>query len=167
MENTITTELQKSTLSLHGNTKVVENINNKQKALLTLITIKSGEIISKFKAGITQSNATYLTVQIGIDTHITLQPEHLQYINHSCNPNVFFKTTTMELIALKDIQSNEELTFFYPSTEWEMVQPFVCNCGSNNCLKIINGAANLSQADIGKYGFTNFIQSQFQLKELA
>ncbi len=74
--------------------------------------------------------ATYLTVQTGTDRHITLIPDFLQYINHSCSPNIFFNTTTMELVCLQPIQPGDEFTFFYPSTEWEMAQPFVCNCGT-------------------------------------
>ena len=52
-------------------------------------------VICSFSAGITQSYATYLTVQTGADRHITLMPEFLQYINHSCGPNVFFNTATI------------------------------------------------------------------------
>ena len=72
-----------------------------------------------FGAGITQSYPTYLTVQTGTNRHITLMPEFLQYINHSCSPNVFFDTTSMQLICLQPLQPGDEFTFFYPSTEWD------------------------------------------------
>lgn len=32
--------------------------------------------------------------------------------------------------ALRDIQPGDELSFFYPSTEWEMAQGFECKCGA-------------------------------------
>jgi hypothetical protein len=101
-----------------------------------------------------------LTVQIDIGKHITLQPEFLQYINHSCEPNVFFDTTTMHLVALKKILQQEEMTFFYPSTEWEMVQPFNCYCGSVNCLGTIKGASFLPKDIWKQYRLTDFIQQQ-------
>ncbi len=151
-------------VSHHGFGDVLINTSTNQKSLHAIIAIKPGEIISKFRAGITQSYATYLTVQTGVNTHITLQPEFLQYINHSCNPNVFFDTTTFELICLKPLKPGDELTFFYPSTEWEMVQPFVCNCKSKDCLQLINGASHLDKSTLKKYRLTDFIKQQAKQK---
>lgn len=47
------------------------------------------QIITAFSAATTLSYPTYLTVQTDIHQHITLQPSYLQYVNHSCAPNVF------------------------------------------------------------------------------
>ena len=151
-------------VSKHAFGDVLLNTSTNQKSLNATTAIKPGEIISKFHAGITQSYATYLTVQTGVDTHITLQPEFLQYINHSCDPNVFFDTASMELICLKPLQPGDELTFFYPSTEWEMSQPFVCNCQSSSCLQLINGASHLGKSTLQKYRLTDFIKQQAQQK---
>ena len=151
-------------VSKHAFGDVLLNTSTNQKSLNATTAIKPGEIISKFHAGITQSYATYLTVQTGVDTHITLQPEFLQYINHSCDPNVFFDTASLELICLKPLQPGDELTFFYPSTEWEMSQPFVCNCQSSSCLQLINGAAHLDKSTLQKYRLTDFIKQQAQQK---
>ena len=151
-------------VSKHAFGDVLLNTSTNQKSLNATTPIKPGEIISKFHAGITQSYATYLTVQTGVETHITLQPEFLQYINHSCDPNVFFDTASMELICLKPLHPGDELTFFYPSTEWEMSQPFVCNCKSGNCLQLINGAAHLDKSTLQKYRLTDFIKQQAQQK---
>jgi SET domain len=142
-----------------------QDVDNKQNSLHSAKLFKQGDVISKFSAGITQDYATYLTVQIAVDKHIILQPEFLQYINHSCSPTVFFDTATMQLIALQDLNEGDEFTFFYPSTEWEMAQPFVCNCGGKNCLQLINGASHLSQSTLNKYKLTNFIQQQLQSKK--
>ena len=151
-------------VSKHAFADVLLNTSTNQKSLNATAAIKPGEIISKFYAGITQSYATYLTVQTGVETHITLQPEFLQYINHSCDPNVFFDTVSMELICLKPLQPGNELTFFYPSTEWDMSQPFVCNCKTKDCLQLINGAAHLDKSTLQKYRLTNFIKQQAQQK---
>lgn len=53
------------------------------------------------------------------------------YINHSCAPNVAMDVDRMVVRALEDIAIGEELSFFYPSTEWEMEQPFECWCNSD------------------------------------
>ena len=129
-----------------------------QKSLHATKAIKAGEVIRPFSAGSVQQHPTYLTVQTGVNRHITLQPEFLQYINHSCEPNVFFDTTSMELICIKSIEVGEELLFFYPSTEWNMTQSFVCNCANANCQQLINGASHLSLETLNTYRLTDFIQ---------
>jgi hypothetical protein len=53
----------------------------------------------------------YLTVQISETKHIHLSPEYLQYVNHCCEPNVLFNTTTMQLECISDIEAGEELRF--------------------------------------------------------
>ena len=157
--NTITTPA-KPVISKHHFANVLQDKSTRQKSLHAAVSFSPGDLICHFKAGITQSFATYLTVQTGSDRHITLMPEFLQYINHSCAPNVFFDTGSMELICLKPLQPGDELTFFYPSTEWEMAQPFVCNCGDADCLQLINGASHLSIETLAKYRLTDFIKTQ-------
>jgi hypothetical protein len=106
-------------------------------------------------------------VQTGPSTHITLKPEYLQFINHSCSPNVFFDTEKKVLVSLKDIHPGDEITFFYPSTEWEMDQPFLCQCGSAQCLQIIQGAAFLSTAVLESYQLSAFIREKLLEKAKA
>ena len=151
-------------LSNHGFAEICENTITKQKSLHAIIPFKKGELISTFSAGRIYKEPNYLTVQTGIDKHITLLPEFLQYINHSCNPNVFFNTATMEVIAIRDIESNEEFSFFYPSTEWDMAQPFICYCGTNSCLQNIKGAKHIPADIIKKYRLTQFIKEQLKNK---
>ena len=147
-------------LSSHGIADIVENSNTQQKSLHATAAFNTGDIICNFSAATELETPTYLTIQIGINKHITLSPNFIQYINHSCDPNVFFNTSTMKLMALKNISIGDELVFFYPSTEWEMTQSFQCFCQSLACLKEIKGAAYLSADTISKYQFTEFILKQ-------
>lgn len=147
-------------VSDHTFAVVRQNIVNNQKGFFASRPYRPGEMVAEFSAGDILSEPTYLTVQIGSDKHIMLQPEHLQYINHSCDPNVFFDTYTMQVVALKDIAEGDEMTFFYPSTEWDMSQPFTCHCGTANCLGEIRGAAHISPDIISRYKLTRFIQQQ-------
>ena len=151
-------------ISNHIFANVLLNNETSQKSLHASVSFTPGDVICHFGAGTTQPYATYLTVQTGADRHITLVPEFLQYINHSCAPNVFFNTTTKELVCLRALQPGDEFTFFYPSTEWEMAQPFVCNCGHAGCLQLINGASHLSVETLSKYKLTDFIRQQVRLK---
>lgn len=148
------------TISRHDFAEVRRNSENGQNALFSLRSFQPGEIIADFSAGTIASEPTYLTVQVGTGKHITLQPEFLQYINHSCDPNVFFDTTAMKLVALKELGPETELVFFYPSTEWRMTQSFECYCGAPCCLGTIQGADYLSPDSLTQYRFTDYIQQQ-------
>ena len=147
-------------ISNHGFAERRQRISNEQNALFATQPFAAGDIIADFSAGTIAAEPTYLTVQVGTARHITLQPEFLQYINHGCDPNVFFNTTTMQLEALRPIDAEEELRFFYPSTEWNMIQTFDCYCGSGNCIGTIKGAAFLPKEILDRYRLTDFIQQQ-------
>ncbi|KAG0228217.1 hypothetical protein BGX31_006681, partial [Mortierella sp. GBA43] len=92
---------------------------------------KKGEVICDI-VGSTPGPKKYTTVQIDKDLHIELNSD-LVYLNHSCNPSTLFNTEKMQLIAAFDIKKGDSLTFFYPSSEWEMDQPFPCWCGAEKC----------------------------------
>lgn len=139
--------------------EVIESTASGSKSLHALKDFQPGEVISPFGASYVSRKPSYLTVQIGIKKHITLLPQYLQYINHSCNPNVFFNTTTMELTALQPIHPGDEFTFFYPSTEWDMAQPFQCLCNQPGCLGMISGASSIPKEVLGRYQLTDFIQT--------
>lgn len=149
-------------ISNHDFAEVRQKISNEQNALFSCRAFAENDIVADFSAGTISSTPTYLTVQVGTDRHITLMPEFLQYINHSCNPNVFFDTTAMRLIALKEIHPNEEFAFFYPSAEWNMDQSFNCYCGNDNCIGEIKGAKYLSADAVSRYRFTDFITEQLK-----
>ena len=155
---TLTT--QKQILSQHGIVNVLFDTSINQKLLQAVKVIEAAELISPIFVKAIYTSPTFLTIQTGNSQHITLLPEFLQYINHSCAPNVFFDTTLLQLVALKRIEIGEELRFFYPSSEWQMTQSFVCNCGASNCLQLIQGAAYLSSDVVKQYQFTNYIKQQ-------
>ena len=56
--------------------------------------------------------------------------------NHSCEPNSGFGNESIILYAIGDIKLKEEITFDYAFCELDK-PPFVCNCGSKNCRKVI------------------------------
>jgi SEC-C motif-containing protein len=136
----------------------VERLNQKQ--LISVQKFRSNDVICSFSKSKVSNEVTYLTVQIEEFKHITLVPKFLQYINHSCDPNAFFDVDSMTLIALKEINIGDEITFFYPSTEWKMVQPFDCFCNSENCLKRIEGAINIPFETLKTYRLSNYISKK-------
>lgn len=164
MNSNLQTQSSYTILSHQAFADVLQNNVTSEKSLYTSKNFSEGDVLCNFSGGTVSSTPTYLTVQIKLNEHITLQPDFLQYCNHSCEPNVFFDTTKFELVALKDINIGDELTFFYPSSEWNMDQSFTCNCGNKNCLQTIKGAAYLSKEVLLKYKLTDFIQSMLDKK---
>jgi hypothetical protein len=147
-------------ISNNGFGEVRENKAHKHKSFHALQNFAAGDVICEFGARELLDHPTYLTVQIDEAKHILLSPEFVQYINHSCDPNVFFDTTSMLLVCVQPINIGDELTFFYPSTEWKMDRPFQCHCGAAECLKKIQGAYYISDKKLAKYRLTDFIKNK-------
>ncbi len=118
------------------------------------------DVISDFHWTNIYDNPNYLTVQIGENQHIELLPTHLECANHSCDPNAFFDITIKQLVCIKPIKEGEEITFFYPSAEWDMDRPFDCSCKSLFCVGRIEGAKYLTKEQLTRYRFTDFIQQK-------
>jgi hypothetical protein len=133
-------------------------------SLFSVVDFQPGDIVCEFGAAAILPAPSPLTVQVGFNEHIYLQPGVLQYINHSCSPNIFFDLATFKAICLREINKGDELFYFYPSTEWEMAEPFQCLCGSPDCLGRIAGAAYLSKDAIQNYRFSDFIHHQLNNK---
>lgn len=122
-----------------------------------------GSLLHEFGVREFVPGPTYFSVQIGPDQHIHLAPEFLQYINHGCNPNIYFDVAGRQLVCLKDIAANEEITFFYPSMEWALLLPFECHCGSSDCIGRVQGAAHLDKTALSKHRFAEHILQKLSL----
>ena len=128
------------------------------RSLHSMKNFRANENVVGFISRRTLTEPNYLTVQVSENVHIELHPECLECMNNSCDPNCFFDTTTMQLVTLKALKPGEEMTFFYPSAEWDMDSPFQCNCGSADCVGEIKGAKYLPASALKKYRFTDFIR---------
>src|SRR5512134_973385 len=111
---------------------------NKFRSLITKQAYTKGEVICEIPSDNVVNKATRFTVQIGRNEHTDVGK--LAALNHSCDPNVILDTENMLMVALRDVSKGEELSFFYPSTEWEMDAPFICLCGASNCIHVVAGA---------------------------
>jgi len=117
---------------------LVIKTENKFRSLVTKQAYKRGEIICEIPTQKVVAKANRYTVQIGRDRHTEVGK--LSALNHSCGPNVILDTENLQMVACRDIEEGEELSFFYPSTEWEMDAPFICLCGASNCIHVVAGA---------------------------
>ena len=122
---------------------------NKFRTLVTKRAYKKGEIICIMPSENITDKPNRFTVQIGRDKHTHVGK--LAALNHSCDPNVILDTENMEMVAARDIDKGEELYFFYPATEWQMDAPFICLCGSANCINVVAGARFLPLSTLERH----------------
>jgi hypothetical protein len=117
-------------------------------ALIAERDYQAGEVIARFNDA-KPAKQSYLTVQVGPGRHVEL--ETLGNLNHSCRPNTVIDTASRTVTACRAIKAGEMLTFFYPSTEWHMDRPFVCQCGETECLRFVAGARYLTADILSRY----------------
>lgn len=84
------------------------------------------------------------TIQIDGERHQAGTGEADDYMNHSCEPSARLDFETLEVFAVRPIAAGDLITFNYLSSEWDMVEPFSCECGSSGCLGIIRGFRHLN-----------------------
>jgi hypothetical protein len=129
---------------------------NKFRSLITKQAYKKGEIICEIPTSKVIDTANRYTVQIGRNRHTEVGK--LSALNHSCDPNVILHTENLQMVARRDIAEGEELSFFYPSTEWEMDAPFICLCGASNCIHVVAGARFLSLSTLENHYLNRHIR---------
>jgi SET domain-containing protein len=64
--------------------------------------------------------------------------EPADYINHSCEPNCGMSGNVV-LIALRDIEVDEELTYDYAMSDGSAYDEFDCRCGAPTCRGRVTG----------------------------
>jgi uncharacterized membrane protein YeiB len=105
-----------------------------------------GEVVFPLK-GRPATRATRYTIQVGTEAHLDPTSEHdspWAYLNHGCDPNVAIDIPSRAIVARRPICAGAELRFDYNTTEWEMAESFVCNCGAPRCVGLVLGFAYLS-----------------------
>ncbi|CAI7641630.1 unnamed protein product [Penicillium manginii] len=131
------------------------HVNRSPKAFgsgaISLVDLPAGSLFAKI-TGDTPGTKAYTSVQTGRDSHIELNSD-LVYCNHSCAPSLVFDMSRMEVRVVDDkpLKKGDALTFFYPSTEWEMDQPFQCICGAGECRGWISGAKTMEPEVLSEY----------------
>lgn len=139
--------------------KVVHGDGDYASKLVSLVDRKPGAHLTNIEGSKRASGRNYTTVQVSEDQDIDLNSD-LVYCNHSCDPNVVFdvKNYEVRVVENKSLKPGDDITFFYPSTEWNMEQPFECHCGAERCLGSVNGAKYLDDAILGQYWLNSHIQ---------
>lgn len=102
---------------------------------------------------------TWSSFQTSKTTHAEFNSA-LVYMNHSCSPTVEIKVYEpdaegqcpnglageVRVVNDRNLQAGDDVTWFYPSTEWESPRPFTCLCGadeggeSKKCIGVQRGS---------------------------
>ena len=115
------------------------------KGLTSRCNLKSGEIIIPLQGRLIDT-PTRSSLQIDHGTHIDGIGVWFDFLNHSCSANSFVDGQTMTLRARSMIAPGEEVTLNYCANEHSIAEPFLCNCGQNNCIGTVHGYQYLTRA---------------------
>ena len=136
---------------------LIKNSNKKGKGLFSNKNLKKGELILiNNKGKLKKYNSKEL---VKLSSKITEHADYVghgkyvldfspsSYMNHSCNPNTFFKMNSIllsKVYTLRDIKKGEELTHDYQLTAVDQINnkngwKMKCKCGSKSCRKVITG----------------------------
>ncbi|UJW29918.1 SET domain-containing protein-lysine N-methyltransferase [Saccharothrix sp. AJ9571] len=118
------------------------------------------DIIADLRECELKTTVTKYSISVGNGLHIDEPP--YSYLNHSCEPNIFIDTTSMQVRAIRPLIGGEEVVFFYPSTEWEMVTPFACGCQSPRCIRLVAGAAFVPDMLLAQYELNAHIRERLR-----
>lgn len=138
--------------------KVVHGNGDFSSRITSLVDREPGATLTKIEGSVPTAQRAYSSVQISEDADIELNSD-LVYCNHSCDPSVVFDTDKFEVrVADRVLNQGDDVTFFYPSTEWQMQQPFECQCGSDQCLGTVRGAKYLDEAVLRRHWLNPHIE---------
>ena len=140
------------------------------KGLFAKKIIKKGSVLFHFDGKMNDSTHAdhVMSLQIDEDKFLESTEKFDDFLNHSCNPNCCIDWNTLSLISLKDIQKDEELSFNYNISEYNLLCggnfSFKCKCGSKNCIREIKGFKYLSLEQKNKIQkfISPFLKNKFE-----
>ncbi len=104
-----------------------------------LLTVWGGDVVPAQEFALLSDKIRSLSVQVEEDLYLI--PREIgpaDCFNHSCDPNAGIDGQIV-LVALRDIQPDEEVCFDYATTDGTPYDEFECLCGSPYCRKWITG----------------------------
>lgn len=133
------------------------------------VFLPAGALFARITTATYTPHQTYSSVQVGPEVHVELKSD-LLFIDHSCQPSLEFDMARFEVRVVKDrpLCEGDKLSFFYPSTEWKMAQPFDCRCDAPKevCLKRIEGAEGLDDTVLSRYWLNEHINELLAVRRI-
>lgn len=122
-----------------------------ERRLVTCLPVPAGTVLFRIEGYETRTPTKY-SLQVGRDLHLDqrgardatdrVRRFYWRYMNHACEPSTRIVDRTV--VALRDINALEGVTFDYNTTEYDLAEPFRCGCGSAHCVGVVRGARHLT-----------------------
>ncbi|MBI3504528.1 MAG: SET domain-containing protein [Proteobacteria bacterium] len=123
--------------------------------LVTMRSVAAGERLFELEGDLVTVPTRY-SVQVGKSLHLDAGSEYpleevyarfyWRFMNHHCEPATMIRGR--DVIALRDLEPADAVTFNYNTTEADMAESFQCRCGSARCEGTIRGAKHLAASDV-------------------
>lgn len=99
-----------------------------------------GWIVSREVLSTMSSDRQARSIQVDDDLYLVsgVVREPGDMLNHSCEPNCGLSGSQL-LIAMRDIEQGEELTFDYAVCDASDYDEFICLCGQSTCRGVVRG----------------------------
>jgi len=111
------------------------------RAVFATAPIAAGESVIELARVFEEAPGSH-TIQVGERRHQAFTGEIDDFVNHSCDPTCRVDVSALTMSTIADIAVGQELTFNYLTTEWDMIQPFRCECDGEP--RLIRGFRHLS-----------------------
>lgn len=128
-------------------------VTRKGRRLIAIRPIAEGTRVFAIKGREVRVPTRY-SLQVGASLHLDqdcargeldlVQRYFWRYLDHSCDPTTVI--VDREVIALRGIAKGDGVTFDYNTTEYDMAEPFRCNCRGALCVGMVRGARHLTPA---------------------
>lgn len=118
-----------------------------QRGVFALGALKQGELIAVFGGAVCDWEALLAlpeearSLSLQVEDELFLVPETIgdgDFVNHSCDPNAGLSGQIC-LVAMRDIQSGEEIRFDYAMCDSLPYDEFDCDCGAAHCRGRVTG----------------------------
>ena len=126
----------------------IQKVSDKGTGSFAQEIICQGEIVASFGGFVVQTkdlndfsqDRVSRSIQASQTSYILsgTKPEPGDMVNHSCNPNCG-AIGISTIVAMKQIEVGQEITFDYAMTDASPYDEFICLCGEANCRKKITG----------------------------
>jgi hypothetical protein len=105
-----------------------------------LIVVWSGTLVSSEELNDMPPTVRRYSLQVEENQYLVSLSdcEPPDYVNHSCDPNSGL-SGQITLVAMRDIQPGEEITYDYAMSDGSPYDEFSCSCGSPHCRGHVSG----------------------------
>jgi hypothetical protein len=136
------TEIQQANERYAGKISIRRASDNKGWGLFALQRFQKGSLVIRANALSESSKQDSHSVQTSWNSHVTMDLP-ARSINHVCDEaNVGIQPNSLgafDFFALREISIEEELTWDYETSEYEISHGFACACGAASCRGELQG----------------------------